>query len=102
MIDYLEQGRTINGAYYAGELRRLRQENARQRCGKLTRGILLLQDNTSIHTSQVAMTAASESAFEILSHSTYSPMAPSGFYLKSHLCGTQYGSNEGAIEAVTK
>ena len=26
MIDYLEQGRTMNGVYYAGELRRLRQE----------------------------------------------------------------------------
>ena len=25
MNDYLEQGRTINGEYYAGELRRLRQ-----------------------------------------------------------------------------
>jgi hypothetical protein len=25
MIDYLEQGRTINGTYYADELRRLRQ-----------------------------------------------------------------------------
>ena len=24
MIDYLEQGRMINGVYYAGELRRLR------------------------------------------------------------------------------
>ena len=24
MIDYLEQGRTINGAYYTGEWRRLR------------------------------------------------------------------------------
>ena len=30
MIDYLEQGCTINGAYYAGELRRLRQEIARK------------------------------------------------------------------------
>ena len=26
MIDYLKQDCTINGAYYAGELRRLRQE----------------------------------------------------------------------------
>ena len=28
MIDYPEQGRTINGAYYAGKLRRLRQDFA--------------------------------------------------------------------------
>ena len=26
MVDYFENGRTINGAYYAAELRRLRQE----------------------------------------------------------------------------
>ena len=30
IIDYLEQGRTINGAYYAGKLRWLRQEIARK------------------------------------------------------------------------
>ena len=36
MVDYLEQGRTINGAYYAGKLRWLRQEIARKRQGKLT------------------------------------------------------------------
>ena len=40
-FDYLEQGRTINGAFYAGELRRLRLEIARKRRGKLTRGALL-------------------------------------------------------------
>ena len=55
MIDYLEQGRTINCAYYAAELRRLRQKIARKRRGKLARGVLLLQDNAPTHTSQVAM-----------------------------------------------
>ena len=30
MIDYLVHGPTINGAYYAGELRQLRQEIARK------------------------------------------------------------------------
>jgi hypothetical protein len=29
MIDYREQGRAINGTYYADEFKRLRQENAR-------------------------------------------------------------------------
>ena len=33
MIDILEQGRTINVAYYAGELRRLYQKIARKRRG---------------------------------------------------------------------
>ena len=44
--------------------------------------------------------------FEILLDPPYSPdMAPSGFYLfqkmKSHLRGSQYGSNECAIEQLT-
>ena len=107
MIDYLEQGRTINGAYYAGELRWLRQEIARKRRRKLTRCVLLLQENAPVHTSQVAMTAATECLFVILPYLTYSLiMAPSDFHLfpklKSHLRGTQYGRNEGVIEAVNE
>ena len=60
LIDFLEQGRTINGTYYGGELRRLRQEIARKRRGKLTRGALRLQYNAPVNTLQVAMTAATE------------------------------------------
>ena len=72
-IDYLEQGRTINGTYYAGKLKRIRQEIARKRRGKLTRGSLLLQDNAPAHNSQVAMTAATECGFEIFHYPPYSP-----------------------------
>ena len=42
MIDYLEEGSTINGSYYAEELRRLHQEIVKKRRGKLTQGVLLL------------------------------------------------------------
>ena len=66
MIDYLEQSRTINDAYYSGELRRLRQEIARKGLGKLIRGVLLLHDKAPAYTSKVAMTAATECGFEIL------------------------------------
>ena len=57
--------------------------------------------------SQDAMTAATECRFEIHPHPPFSPdMASSDFYmfpkLKSHLRGTQYGSNEGIIEAVNE
>ena len=105
MIDYLEQGRAINDAYYAAELRCLRQEIAKKRRGKLTHGVLLLQNNAPAHISQVAMTAATECGFEVLPHPPYSPdMAPSHFCLfpklKSNLHGTQFGSNEGIIAAV--
>jgi hypothetical protein len=36
MIDYLEQGRTINDTYFENELRRLRQEISRKRKGELS------------------------------------------------------------------
>jgi hypothetical protein len=60
MIDYLEQGRTINGTHYADKLRRLRQEIARKRRGKLTQSVLLLHDNAPAPTSHVAMAAATD------------------------------------------
>jgi histone-lysine N-methyltransferase SETMAR len=85
LIDYLEKGRTIisiNGTYYADELRRLRQEIARKRRRKLTQGVWLLHDNWPAHTSQVAMAAATHFGFEILPHPPFSPdLAPSDFYL---------------------
>ena len=97
----------INSAYYPGELRRLSQEIARKRRGKLTCGVLLLQDNAIAHTLRVVMAAATECGFEILPHSTYfTDMAPSDSYLfpksKPHLRGTQYGSNKGVIEIVNE
>ena len=93
LIDYLEQGRTINGAYYAGEFRRLhvRQEIARKRRGNLTRGVLLLQVDVLAQTSQVAMTAATDCGFEILPHPIYSLDKALVPRLKSHLRYTQYG-----------
>ena len=105
MIDYLEQGRPIISAYYAGKLRWLSQEITGKRKGKLTGGVLLLEDNAPAHTSQVAMTASTEC--EILPYRTYpSNTAPSDFYtfpkLKSNLHGTQYGSYEGVMETVNE
>ena len=67
-------------------MRRLRQEITRKRRGKLTQGFLLLQDNAPAHTSQVAMTAATECGFEIIPHPPYSPdMVLSDFYMFSKL-----------------
>ena len=58
MIDYLEQSSTINGAYHADELRRLRQ------CSALER-----QRPYPYVTS--CMTAATECGFEMLSRPLY-------------------------------
>ena len=81
MTDYLEQGRTIKGAYCADKLRQLRQEITRKSRGS----VLLLQDNAPAYRSQVATTAATECGFEILPHPPYSPdMASSYFYLSQN------------------
>ena len=57
MVDYLVEGRTIDVAYNAEELRWLYQQIMNTRRGKLTPGVLLLQYNAPGHTSQIAMTA---------------------------------------------
>ena len=36
MVDYLEEGHTINGAYYAEKLRRLHQKTVKKRRVKMT------------------------------------------------------------------
>ena len=49
MMESLEEGRTINGAYYAEELRRLLLEIVKKRRGTLTRGVMFLPSNAPAH-----------------------------------------------------
>ena len=56
----------------------MHQEIVKKRRGKLTWGVLLLQDNAQAHTSQVAMAAETKCSFKVLPHLLYSPdLAPS-------------------------
>ena len=101
IVDYFEEGPMINGAYYA-ELRWLCQDIVKKRRGKVTWGVLLLQDNATAHTSQVAMAAATKCIFKVFPHPLYSPdLAPCDFYLfpnlKTYLHGRNFGSNGGVI-----
>ena len=104
MVDYLEEARTINGAHFAEELRRLRQEIVKKRRGRLIRGVLLMQDNAPAHTFQAAMATATKCSFAVLPHSPYSPdLAPSDFYLFPNLQtnrGRNFGNNESVIDTV--
>lgn len=105
MIDYLERGHTITGQYYADELCRLRVAIKEKRRGKLRAGVLLLQDNAPVHTSQVAVASATKCGFELLPHPPYSPdLAPSDFFLfpnlKSELRGKRFHSDSDVIAAV--
>ena len=89
-IDYLQKGKTINGEYYAKLLRELRQAIKSKRPGKLTKGVLLHQDNVPAHKSLVAMSPVHDCCFELIDHTPYSPdLAPSDYFLfqnvKKHL-----------------
>ena len=80
MVDYLEQGRNFKGCILCRQIEVAMTRNHKKSRGKLTCGVLLLQDNAPAHTSQGVMTAATECGFEILPHSPYFPaMAPSDF-----------------------
>ena len=82
MIDYLQRGETVSGDYYAILWRKLKEAIEVKRCGKLSNGVMLLQDNAPAHTAQVAIAVAARRSFEILSHPAYSPdLPPSNFYL---------------------
>ena len=104
-IEYLQKGKTINEEYYAKLLRELRQAIKSKRPGKLTKGVLLHQDNAPAHKSLVAMSAVHDCGFELIDHPPYSPdLAPSDFFLfanlKKHLAGKRYESDDDVISAV--
>jgi len=100
LIDYLPRGQTMNGAYYAGLLGKLKAAIKEKRRGKWSKGVLLQHDNARVHTCQVSTAAADQLGFEILPHPPYSPdLAPSDFFLfgnlKKNLRGKRFnGDNE--------
>ena len=103
--DYLERGCTINGAYYAEELRRLHREIVKKKKVDSMHPIPLSEDNAPVHTSQVAMTAVTKCSFEVLLQFSYFlDLALLDFYrfpnLKRNLHSRNFGSNEGAIDFV--
>ena len=57
MLDFLPKRSTITGVYYANLLDQLRTAIREKRRGKLSKGVLLQQDNATVHTCKVAMDA---------------------------------------------
>jgi len=102
MIDYLERGKTVTGVYYAELIRKLRSAIKEKRRRDLSHGMLLHQDNATVHTTAVAMTAIRECGLELLSQPPYSPdLAPSGYHifrsLKDSLRGQSFGCDDEVI-----
>ena len=101
LIDYLQKGKTLTGAYYASLLDKLKNEIAEKRSHLQKKKILFHQDNAPSHTSAFARAKIHELRFELLDHLPYSPdLAPSDFFLffqlKIALGGQRFSSNEEA------
>ena len=93
---------TITGVYYANLLDQLRTAIREKRRGKLSKGVLLQQDNARVHTCKVAMDAVERNGYELIPHPAYSPdLAPSDFFLFPKLeKGLHFRSDEEVVTAV--
>ena len=81
MVDVLPPNQTVNAAYYASLLDRLRIEIRSKRRGKLTKGVILLHDNARPHTANLTTQKLNELGWTILDHPPYSPdLAPTDFF----------------------
>ena len=98
LIDYLEQGRTITGEYYASLLDQLKDAIKAKRPHLAKKKVLFHQDNAPAHTSTVVAAKLHNLHFEVLAHAPYSPdLAPSDYFLfpnlKKWLAGKRFSSN---------
>ncbi|KAL0852947.1 hypothetical protein ABMA27_012740 [Loxostege sticticalis] len=77
-----------------------------RRRGKLSKGVLILQDNAPVHTALTARSALSKNGFTEINHPPYSPdLAPCDYFLfkdlKKKLRGRRFSTDEEMKEAVT-
>ena len=105
MLDVLPKRSTITGVYYANLLDQLRTAIRETRQGKLSKGVLLQQDNARVHTCKVAMDVVEQNEYELIPHPAYSPdLGPSNFFLfpdlKKDIRGCHYRSDEDVVTAV--
>ena len=76
-----------------------------KRRGKLSKGVLLQQDNARVPTCKVVMDAVERNGYELIPHPAYSPdRAPSDFFLfpnlKKDIRGLRFRSDEEVVTAV--
>ena len=104
MLDFLAKKCTIRVAYYANLLDQLRSVIHEKRQSKLSKRILLQQDNARVHTCKIAMDAIERNGYEIIPHPAYSPdLAPGDYFLfpnlKKDIRGRHFRSNEEVVAA---
>ena len=104
-MDFLPKRSTITGVDYANLLDQLRTAIREKRRGKLSKGVLLQQDNMRVHTLKVSMDAVERNGYELIPHPAYLPdLAPSDFFLfpnlKKDIRGLHFQSDEEVVMAV--
>ena len=65
MLDFLPKRSSVTGVYYANLLDQLRTAICEKHQGKLSKGVLLQQDNAKVHTCKVAMDVVERNGYEI-------------------------------------
>ena len=91
--------------YYANLLDQLRTAICEKCRGKLSKDVLLQQDNARVHTCKVAMDAVEQNGYELIPHPAYSSdLASCDFFqfpnLKKDIRGLHFQSDEEAVTAV--
>ena len=76
-----------------------------KRRGKLSKGILLQQDNARVRICKIAMNAVERNGYKLIPHPAFSPdLAPSEYFLfpnlKKDIRGRHFWSNEEVVAAV--
>ena len=104
ILDFLPKRSIITGVYYANLLDRLRTAIREKRRGKLSKAVLLQQNNARVYTCKVAMDAVERKGYELIPHPAYSPdLAPGDFFLfpnlKKDIRGCHFRSDEEVVTA---
>ncbi|GFW25318.1 histone-lysine N-methyltransferase SETMAR [Trichonephila clavipes] len=95
LVEFMQQGTTINAAAYCATLTKLRRAIQNKRRGLLTSGVVLLHDNASPHSAINTQNLIRSFGWEQIDHPPYTPvMAQSDFhlfrYLKEFLGGKRF------------
>ena len=86
MLNFLPKRNTITEVYYANLLDQLRTAIREKHRGKLSKGVLLQQDNATVHTCKVAIDPVERNGYELIPHPALLPdLAPSEFFLFPNL-----------------
>ena len=105
MLDILPKRSTITRVYHANLIDQLRTAILEKRRGKLSKGVLLQQNNARVHTCKVTMNAVEQNGYELIPHPAYShDLAHSDFFLfpnlKTDIRGCHFRFDEEVVTAV--